>query len=107
MFLQVVVPDSDQPSLRVLWREDSTTNVVVYQNTRHVIGGKESPTCANYALKRTARGNIGQYPVATKAVLEKLYMDDYLDSVESLEMALNRSKGLVHLLNPGGCFQAN
>ena len=93
--------------MRVFWREDSTINVAVYQYTRHIFGSKESTTCANYALKRTARGNIGQYPVATKAVLEKLYMDDYLDSVESLEMARNRSKGLVHILNPGGWVQAN
>ena len=32
MFLQVGVPDRDQPSLRFLWREDPTTNVVVYQS---------------------------------------------------------------------------
>ena len=43
-----------------------------------------------------------QYPKATKAVLENFYMDDYLDSVESPEGALNRSKELVHLLHSGG-----
>ena len=102
MFLQVGVPDWDQPSLRFLWREDPTTNVVVYQYTRHIFGAKDSPTCANYALKRTARDNVDQYPEATKAVLENFYMDDYLDSVESPERALKRSKELVHLLHLGG-----
>ena len=95
MFLQVGVPDCDQPSLRFLWREDPTTNVVVYQNTRHIFGAKDSPTCANYALQRTARDNVNQYPEATKAVLENFYMDDYLDSVESPERALKRSKEYV------------
>ena len=57
MFLQVGVLPSDQPSLRFLWREDPTTNVVVYQYTRHIFGAKDSPTCANYALQRTARDN--------------------------------------------------
>ena len=102
MFLQVVVPDCDQPSLRFLWREDPTTNVVVYQYTRHIFGAKESPTCANYALQRTARDNVIQYPEATKAVLENFYMDDYLDSVESPERVLKRSKELVQLLHLGG-----
>ena len=102
MFLQVGVPDWDQPSLRFLWREDPTTNVVVYQYMRHIFGAKDSPTCANYALKRTARDNVNQYPEATKAVLENFYMDDYLDSVESPERALKRSKELVHLLHLGG-----
>ena len=102
MFLQVAVPDWDQPSLRFLWREDPTTNVVVYQYTRHIFGAKDSPTCANYALQRTARDNVNQYPEATKAVLVNFYMDDYLDSVESPERALKRSKELVHLLHLGG-----
>ena len=102
MFLQVGVPDCDQPSLRFLWREDPTTNVVVYQYTRHIFGAKDSPTCANYALQRTARDNVTQYPEATKAVLENFYMDDYLDSVESPERALKRSKELVQLLHLGG-----
>ena len=70
MFLQVGVSDCDQPSLRFLWREDPRTNVVVYQYTRHIFGAKDSSTCANYALQRTARDNVSQYPEATKAVLE-------------------------------------
>ena len=105
-FLQVGVPDCDQPSLRFLWREDPTTNVVVYQYTRHIFGAKDSPACANYALQRTARDNVNLYPEATKAVLENFYMDGYLDSVESPERALKRSKELVHLLYPGG-FKSN
>ena len=71
MFLQVGVLTSDQPSLRFLWREEPKTNVVVYQNTRHIFGAKDSPTCANYALKRTARDNAKFYPEASKAVFEK------------------------------------
>ena len=102
VFVKVGVPDCDQPLLRFLWREDPTTNVVVYQHTRHIFGAKDSPTCANYALQRTARDNNGQYPEATKAVPEKFYMDDYLDSVESPERPLKRSKELVHLLHLGG-----
>ena len=46
MFLQVGVSDGDKPSLRFLWREDPTTNVVVYQYTRHLFGAKNSPTCS-------------------------------------------------------------
>ena len=102
MFLQIGVLPSNQPSLRFLWREDSTTNVVVYQYTRHIFGAKDSPTCANYALQRTARDIAKPYPEAAKAVLENFYMDDYLDSVQSPEKAINRSKKLVHLLHLGG-----
>ena len=57
MLLQVGVLPSDQSSLRFLWREDPTNNVVVYRYTRHIFGAKDSPTCANYALPLTARDN--------------------------------------------------
>ena len=60
MFLQVGVADCDQPSLRFLWREDHTTNAVVYQYTRHIFGAKDSPTCANYALQLTAKEYVSQ-----------------------------------------------
>ena len=102
MFLQVEVLPCDQPSLRFLWREDPTSNVVVHQYTRHIFGAKDSPTCANYALQRTARDNAKEYPEAAKAVLENFYMDNYLDSVESPERALIRLKELVHLFHLGG-----
>ena len=97
MFLQAGVLPCDQPSLCFLWRENPTSNVVVHQYTRHIFGAKDSPTCANYALQRTASDNAKEYPEAAKAVLENFYMDDYLDSVESPERALIRSKELVHL----------
>ena len=74
----------------------------MWQYTRHIFGAKDSPTCANYALQRTARDNVSQYTEAAKAVLENFYMDDYLDSVESPERALKRSKELVHLLHLDG-----
>ena len=82
IFLQVGVLPFDQPSLRFLWREDPTSNVV-HQYTRHIFGAKDLPICANYALQRTASDNAKQYPETAKAVLEIFYLDDYLDSEES------------------------
>ena len=102
MFLQVGVLPQDQPCLRFLWREDPSTDVMVYQYTRHIFGAKDSPTCANYALQRTAKDNSRQYPDASQAVLEKFYMDDYLDSLDEPEKALKRAKELVELLTLGG-----
>ena len=77
-------------------------NVVVHKYTRHIFGAKDSPTCANYTLQRTASDNAKEHREARKAVLENFYMDDYLDSVESPEKALIRSKEMVHLLHLDG-----
>ena len=71
MFLQVGVLPEDQPSLRFLWREDPTADVVVHQYTRHIFGARDSPRCANYALQRTAMDNQALFPDAASAVVEK------------------------------------
>ena len=68
------------------------------QYTRHIFGAKDSPTCANFALQQTARDNQSAFPEAAKAVQEKFYMDDYLDSVDCPEKALLLSKDLVKML---------
>ena len=101
MFLQVGVPPPDQTCLRFLWREDPTQNVETLQYTRHIFGARDSPTCANFALQQTARDNEATYPLAAKAVQQKFYMDDYLDSVECPETALKLSQELIEMLKLG------
>ena len=94
MFMQVGLLESDQHSLRFLWREDLTSDVSVFQYTRHIFGAEDSPTCANYALRRTAVDNQDRYPKAAYAVLNIFYMDP--------ETALALSRSLVELLRLGG-----
>ena len=102
MFMQVGLLESDQCSLRFLWREDPTSHVSVIQYRRHIFGAKDSPTCANYALCRTAVDNQDHYPDAAYAELNNFYMDNYLGSVKNPETALMLSRTLVELLKLGG-----
>ena len=81
MFLPVGVIQADRPSLRFLWREDPAADVAVFQYVRHIFGSKDSPTYANYALRRTAMDNQATFPEAAQSVLSSFYMDDYLESV--------------------------
>ena len=102
MFLQVGVIPADQPSLRFLWREDPTTEVAVFQYARHIFGSKDSPTCANYALKRTATDNQSEFPEAAASVCNNFYMDDYLESSQTVQQATQKAEDLVKLLARGG-----
>ena len=85
MFMQVGLLESDQRSLCFLWREDPTSDVSVFHYTRNIFGMKNSPTCANYALRRTAVDNQDCYPEAAYAVSNNFYMDDYLGSEKNPE----------------------
>ena len=58
MFLQVGVPARDKILLSFLWREDTFSDVVVHQYTRHIFGARDSPTCAIFALRKTDTGNM-------------------------------------------------
>ena len=101
MFLQVGVLPEDQSSLRFLWRKDPSTEVTVYQYTRHTFGARESLTCASFAQEQTAKHNVSNYPKAAAAVCEKIYMDDYLDSMPNAEQAVSPSRDLFKMLCKG------
>ena len=95
-FFQVGVLARDQISLRLfLLREDTFSDVVVHQYTRHIFGARDSPTCANFALRKTATDIMSTYPEVASSVNEKFYKDDYLDSFENVTHAIKVSRDLV------------
>ena len=97
MFMQVGVISRDRPSLRFSWREGPASEMAVYQYTRHIFGSKDSPTCANYALKCTGTDYQSDFPQAALSVHRYFYMDDYLESSPTVEEASNEAKNLVKL----------
>ena len=102
MFLQVGVPESDRPSIRIFWREDPNSELVVYQYTRHIFGAKDSPICANYSLRRAAEDNRSQQHKVIPIVVKNFYMDDYLDSCPSNNESLQRIREISCLLRKVG-----
>ena len=67
MFNQVKVHLHDQDSLRFLWRNKPTAKIAEYVMTVHLFGKRDSPTVANYALKRSDETN----PTTSAATLSK------------------------------------
>ena len=63
MFHQVRVSKEDSDALRFLWKADITNDDPpdVYQMDVHIFGAKDSPTVANFAVKKTARDNHQQF----------------------------------------------
>ena len=76
--------------------------MVVHQYTRHIFGARDLPTCANFALQKTASDNQVEYPEAASAVVQKIYMDDYLDSFQNRDDALKLGRDLISLLKLAG-----
>lgn len=69
----------------------------------HLFGATSSPSCAAYALKRTASDNAGKFPdKVVDTVYRNFYVDDCLKSVATEEMASKLAAGLQSLMKIGG-----
>ena len=105
MFHQVRVSPEDADSLRFYWKEDifSDDPPDTLQILMHVFGARDSPACANYALKRIARDNQEEFPAETyETVVKNFYVDDLLKSVHSVDAATKLAKDLIAMLKGSG-----
>ena len=105
MYNMTLVDKDDRDVLRFLWWEggDMTTVPKVYRMKTHLFGGIWSPSCANYALKRTARDNKHLYSTETVDTVERsFYVDDCLKSVPTETDGIRLATDLNELLKRGG-----
>jgi hypothetical protein len=74
-----------------------------YEFTCHVFGAVCSPSCATYALLRTAKDNAGKYHTHVLHEIERFfYVDDYLSSVDDEVTAIRYAEDLVKITATGG-----
>ena len=104
-FHQIRVPVEHKDILRFLWWKDGDieSGLVVHRTTCHLFDGFRLPSWESYALRGTALDH--QYDFlsgATKAVLDDLYVDDYLVSTSDEESGSGLIVQLCQLLANGG-----
>ncbi|XP_043214441.1 uncharacterized protein LOC122377914 [Amphibalanus amphitrite] len=105
MFLQVMVPESDRNYLSFLWwpEGDTSSTPRVFRMTRHLFGATSSPSCANYALHRTAEDfGTGYTPEVKKTLQRSFYVDDVCQSTTSEASAAKMAQDLKQLCSMGG-----
>ena len=104
MYHQVRVPEEEQAAFSFFWRDpcDAEAEIGTYRMTRHVFGAVSSPSSCIYALHRTADDNEEEFSDVAPCVRKNFYVDDYFESVDSVEAACERVKRLTKLLSRGG-----
>ena len=104
MFHQVSVPATDSDALRFLWKEDHRNDKPPdeYKMKVHIFGAKDSPCCANYALRRVALDQEHKGELAIHTIMRNFYVDDMLTSVDDVESAIHLSNRLCELLQDKG-----
>ena len=105
MFHQVKVSPEDCGALRFLWWPDGdmTLDPAEHKMVVHLFGGIWSPSCANFAIQRTAKDNCSDFdPETVDTVLGNFYVDDCLKSVQTELQGIKLAKQLFELLSRGG-----
>ena len=105
MFHQVLVPEIDRSLLRFLWWEnyDISKAVTDYEMAVHVFGSISSPSCCNYALKRTAVDSKERYPSDVAETLQKkIYVNDLLKSISDVATAIRLLNDVIEMCAAGG-----
>ena len=86
---------------RFLWwpKGDLSKDPEEYEMRVHLFGGASSPSCANYALKKTADDNKEDFrPEVVETVDRNFYVDNCLKPVSNEDKAVNLAKQLRELL---------
>lgn len=105
MFHQVKVCREDCDALRFLWwpNNDLNSDPEEFQMLVHLFGATSSPSCANFALRKTADDNLeGFDEEVTDTVKRNFYVDDCLKSVGDSDKAIVLASDLRRLLAKGG-----
>ena len=101
MFHQVAVRDEDSDALRFLWKRDVSIPgpPMVYKMLVHIFGAKDSPCCANYALRQAATGLKSDVCDEVRhTILNNFYVDDMLKSVPDVPSAIKLAGEMTETL---------
>ena len=105
MYFQVKLKPDDRDAFRFLWKEDfqDESQPITLQMMGHILGAKDSPCCACFALRKTAIDNAESFKSSTiQSVKRDFYMDDLMSSVSNEADGVLLVKEMISLLKLGG-----
>ena len=99
MFLQVEVREKDRPFDRFLWRDfDTSREPDVYEFQRLLFGKTALPFCSQCILQTHAKTHALAFSEAASTIEDSIYVDDVLDSCETVESVQHLRRQLSALL---------
>ncbi|XP_055614982.1 uncharacterized protein LOC129761291 [Toxorhynchites rutilus septentrionalis] len=102
MYHQIRIRVEDKQAQRFLFRFDPREVPQVYVMDVATFGSTCSPCSAQFVKNLNAEQFAEKYPDAVTAIREKHYVDDYYDSVDSVEEAIQRAKEVKYVHSKGG-----
>ncbi|XP_062703997.1 uncharacterized protein LOC115255979 [Aedes albopictus] len=103
MFHQIRIKKEDRHAQRLLWRDSPVEDPAVYIKDVATFGSTCSPCSAQYVKNINAVEHAAEFPAAAEAVIKKHYVDDYLDSADTIDEAVRQAEE-VRLVHSRGGF---
>ena len=104
-FLQIEVDSSDRDVLRYLWYKETLDEALPlckptsYRMKRLPFGLSVSPFILCAVIKTHLKENFNLFPKTVDRIVDNIYMDDVVISVDSLEEALCVKEECIKLFN--------
>ena len=105
MFMRIKICEKDRNFQRFLWRGKNRSDPPqVYEMSSMIFGSKSSPCSAIFVKNKNAELFKDKFPASANALINNTYMDEYLESLDSVEEAKTRIKE-VELINSHAGFK--
>jgi len=101
MFREIKLHEEEKDFHRYLWQDSQGTIKDVRMN-RLTFGVRSSPYLATQVIRHHAETHLDTHPLASKAILDSFYVDDYLSGTPSVEEAQKIRVELCDLLKIAG-----
>ena len=101
MYRQILVCSSQTRLQRILWRENSSSQVESYELTTVTYGTAAAPYLAIKCLQHLAEQERARFPKGAERILRDFYVDDLLTGADSLQEAKVVLSEIVDLLKQG------
>ncbi|XP_062714276.1 uncharacterized protein LOC134291034 [Aedes albopictus] len=88
MFHQVLISRQDRSAQWFLWRDYPSESIQVYVMDVAIFGATCSPSSTQYVKNLNAGEYSAEFPRASEAIQDNHYVDDYLDSVDTIQEAV-------------------
>ena len=102
MYRQVEVTPEDSSYQRILWRENSSEPIKIYNLKTVTYGTASAPFLATRVLSQLSEDEGFSHPFAAQVLIHDFYVDDLLTDAATFQEALDLRNDLVQLVGKGG-----
>ncbi|XP_062557256.1 uncharacterized protein LOC134222129 [Armigeres subalbatus] len=102
MFHQVEIRSEDRQAQRFLWRDSPSQPMQVFVMDVATFGSTCSPCSLQFVKNVNADDHANEFPKAAEAVKKNHYVDDYLDSADTVDEAVQLANEVRAVHKKGG-----